>query len=73
MTIQTYGEYLNANPHLHALVADGLFTDVVLSAIFPPVYELGRNKSHSTGWNENRPEVMGSELFMRTIYLPPGI
>ena len=25
--IQTYGEYLNANPHLHALVADGLFTD----------------------------------------------
>ena len=27
MTIQTYGEYLNANPHLHALVADGLFTD----------------------------------------------
>ena len=26
MAIHTFGEYLNIHPHLHALVADGLFT-----------------------------------------------
>ena len=35
--IQTYGEYLNANPHLHALVADGLFTDNGMFYVAPRV------------------------------------
>ena len=37
MTIQTYGEYLNANPHLHALVANGLFTDDGMFYVAPRV------------------------------------
>jgi len=27
MTIHSFGEYMGSNCHLHALVADGLFTD----------------------------------------------
>ena len=27
MTIHTFGEYMGYNCHIHALVADGLFTD----------------------------------------------
>jgi len=35
MAIQTFGDYVNFHPHLHALVADGLFTDTGLFYVMP--------------------------------------
>jgi hypothetical protein len=37
MTIHTFGEYLDFHPHLHALVADGLFTASGMFHIMPDV------------------------------------
>ena len=35
MAIQTYGEYLNFHPHIHAVVADGLFTRQGMFYVMP--------------------------------------
>jgi len=35
MAIQTYGEYLNFHPHIHAAVADGLFTSQGMFYVMP--------------------------------------
>ncbi|NCD26806.1 MAG: hypothetical protein EOL86_14620 [Deltaproteobacteria bacterium] len=37
MTIHTFGEYLDFHPHLHALVADGLFTSAGMFHVMPDV------------------------------------
>ena len=37
LTLRTFGEYLDFHPHLHALVADGLFTR---DGVFHPLPEL---------------------------------
>ena len=37
MAIHTFGEYLDFHPHLHALVADGLFVDSGLFHVMPDV------------------------------------
>jgi hypothetical protein len=37
MTIHTFGEYLDFHPHLHALVADGLFTASGMFHVMPDV------------------------------------
>jgi hypothetical protein len=37
MCIHTFGEYLDFHPHLHALVADGLFTRDGLFHVMPEV------------------------------------
>jgi hypothetical protein len=47
MTIHTFGEYLDFHPHLHALVADGLFTASGMFHVMPdaplkPLEELFR-------------------------------
>ena len=37
LAIHTFGEYMDFHPHLHALVADGLFTETGLFYVLPPV------------------------------------
>ena len=37
MAIQTYGEYLNFHPHIHAVVADGLFTSQGMFYVMPRI------------------------------------
>jgi hypothetical protein len=37
MTIHTFGEYMGYNCHIHALVADGLFTDNGMFYVAPRV------------------------------------
>ena len=37
LTLQTFGEYLDFHPHIHALIADGLFTR---NGQFHPLHEL---------------------------------
>ena len=37
MAIHTFGEYLDFHPHLHALVADGLFLRSSLFHVLPEV------------------------------------
>jgi hypothetical protein len=37
MAIQTFGEYLDFHPRLHALVADGLFVRTGLFHVLPDV------------------------------------
>ena len=49
MAIQTFGEYLNFHPHLHAVVADGLYTHGGMFYVMPgrdtrPLEELFRAK-----------------------------
>ncbi len=43
ITLQSFGEYLNVHSHLHAIVADGLFTNQGLFYVMPRI---------STGWLE---------------------
>jgi hypothetical protein len=42
MAIQTFGEYLNFHPHIHAVVADGLFADSGMFYVLPrgDIYQL---------------------------------
>ncbi|MEA2108366.1 MAG: transposase [Pseudomonadota bacterium] len=35
MAIQTFGDYAKWNPHLHAIVADGLFTELGTFHVMP--------------------------------------
>ena len=46
MAIHTFGEYLDSHPHLHALVADGLFARSGVFHVIPrPVSSPWRNSS----------------------------
>jgi len=44
LTLHTFGEYLDFHPHLHALVADGLFVRPAEPAL-PSRLHMGRRKS----------------------------
>jgi hypothetical protein len=49
LAIHTFGEYMDFHPHLHALVADGLFTETGLFYVLPecslgPLNELFRHR-----------------------------
>jgi|GEM_PF-2288402 len=63
MAIHTFGEYLDFHPHLHALVADGLFVDSGLFHVMPeaslaPLEELFRARER--GWRGDLPRRIWS-------------
>ncbi|HZR16419.1 MAG TPA: transposase [Verrucomicrobiae bacterium] len=58
LTLHTFGEYLDFHPHIHALVADGLFLREALSSAPAPVDDAAivRNILRHLGlWIDPRP------------------
>ncbi|MCK5242144.1 transposase [bacterium] len=56
IALQSFGEYLNAHPHIHAIVSDGLFTPAGMFYVMPKL---------SLKWQEEIFRVKVIKMLMR--------